>query len=54
MNSTGLTKTQTHNMFTYRTNSSCIHFAAGPVRNISKRRIPIEEEAAMGDIAKGW
>ena len=41
-------------MPTYRANSGGIHFAPGPVRNISNRRIPIEEEAAMDEIADGW
>jgi len=40
-------------MRTYRANAGGIHFAAAPVWNISNRRIPIEEEAVMGEIATG-
>ena len=37
-------------MPTYRANAGGIHFTAGPVWNISNGRVPIEEEAAIGEI----
>ena len=43
-------KIKAHSMPTYRADAGGIHFTAGPVRNISNRRVPIEEEAAMGEI----
>ena len=36
-------------MATYRTDSGCIHIAAGPVGHIANGGVPVEEEAAANE-----